>query len=1008
MSVLTPKVTLCIYRSFLIISLLGLALYPVHAFQQSAVKKTKYEFTDTRISEADTLLKNRKYEEALEAYQTAYNTYEQESFYEGMVYAKERMGQTYRLERDFQLAIESYASAIALGKRTLSYNHILIGKSYLGASLAYYATRDYVLASRYIDTAQNVYSQSIHYDSVIVKRLIDYKFYSYFFSGQSKDTMVKYLDERSRYFQVRGSTTSQEVYLLSDYARTYYGLGDFQKSIAYALEGVRMSKEKGDVRPNIYTDVVFNLARSLSSQKEYDRALSVTQDLIDYTEEFYPKSSGLPGYYSMKAIILNALHEYEQAVDVFLKVLSLIEGRNKSDSFYISTVMNLGVSYQLSGDYRNALIHLRNALNEEKKNKDQLELRLTERYKFLGQYYFALGEFDTATLYYDSALSNSISTYRDDILKTPEKGFPGTYRALDALKNKLLSLERGYSKMFQDSVALLRSTIEHVKLTHEYLVSNRDELQASQGKLFFSENFKSIYESGLNAVYSLYQSDNSKIEHIRTAFRFMNNSKSALFQEQSGELNSIQSSELSYSEKSRYYDIKQKIESLEGRFYSQFDEVLTNDSLRLINSDLMELNAQLDSFKIKSFSDINNESGQIKDEAHFEKVLDYLNENKNEGLVEYFVGDDYIFILGLSSKGTSFFRIENNEKLNDDLSQLLDVISQRPELNSYDKDLIDFKAKSYELYEKLLSPTLKIIGSGVNRVTIVPDEKLAQLPFEVLIDSKGDGTKYFYELNYLVRKLVVNYSFNSGELIQKLKGRQSNKNLYAVGFTGDGLSMNRSEYGALPGTEEEVKFLESRFEGDFFLGERGTKKIFLEEARNYDILHLAIHGDSDSTDRYQSKLIFNGEDGVLKTGDLYASDLKARLAILSACESGTGQINSGEGTFSIARGFAVVGVPSIVMSLWKVNDRAASDLMVSFHESLNNQLSVDDALSKTKLDYLENSDEYTSHPYYWSAFVSLGQPVTISNGSSKSYILLLGFLIIIFLGIIYFRKRKGA
>ena len=107
----------------------------MHAFQGATTEKTKYEFTDTRISEADTLLKNRKYQEALEAYQTAFDTYEQESFYEGMVYAKERMGRSNWMLGNTAEREDSWRQAKVLANKHLPTNHILVSKIYFQLGL---------------------------------------------------------------------------------------------------------------------------------------------------------------------------------------------------------------------------------------------------------------------------------------------------------------------------------------------------------------------------------------------------------------------------------------------------------------------------------------------------------------------------------------------------------------------------------------------------------------------------------------------------------------------------------------------------------------------------------------------------------------------------------------------------------------------------------------------------------------------------------------------------------
>ncbi len=137
-------------------------------------EKTKYEFTDTRISQADTLLKHRQYEEALAAYETAYNSYEQESFYEGMVYAKERMGSVYRDNGEDGLSQISYLKASDLSRKKLGHNHILETKVVLNNSKRHYLNGDFQSASESVDIAWAKYRRSNQYDSTLFKGLIDY------------------------------------------------------------------------------------------------------------------------------------------------------------------------------------------------------------------------------------------------------------------------------------------------------------------------------------------------------------------------------------------------------------------------------------------------------------------------------------------------------------------------------------------------------------------------------------------------------------------------------------------------------------------------------------------------------------------------------------------------------------------------------------------------------------------------------------------------------------------
>ena len=95
-------------------------------------------------------------------------------------------------------------------------------------------------------------------------------------------------------------------------------------------------------------------------------------------------------------------------------------------------------------------------------------------------------------------------------------------------------------------------------------------------------------------------------------------------------------------------------------------------------------------------------------------------------------------------------------------------------------------------------------------------------------------------------------------------------------------------------------------------------------------------------------------------------------AVYSACNTDSGKLVKGEGIMSLSRGFIHAGCPSVVMSLWSVNDGSTSDIMKRFYQNLSKGKSKDSALKQAKLDYLNSSKKAFQHPFYWAAFVQFG------------------------------------
>jgi CHAT domain-containing protein len=95
--------------------------------------------------------------------------------------------------------------------------------------------------------------------------------------------------------------------------------------------------------------------------------------------------------------------------------------------------------------------------------------------------------------------------------------------------------------------------------------------------------------------------------------------------------------------------------------------------------------------------------------------------------------------------------------------------------------------------------------------------------------------------------------------------------------------------------------------------------------------------------------------------------------VLSACSSGFGKIQQGEGPISIARAFSYAGCPSVVMSLWKIPDEVTSAIMKDFYRELKNGKQKDEALRLAQLKFLnETGDPLYHHPYFWSGLVVMG------------------------------------
>jgi CHAT domain-containing protein len=146
---------------------------------------------------------------------------------------------------------------------------------------------------------------------------------------------------------------------------------------------------------------------------------------------------------------------------------------------------------------------------------------------------------------------------------------------------------------------------------------------------------------------------------------------------------------------------------------------------------------------------------------------------------------------------------------------------------------------------------------------------------------------------------------------------------------------------------------------------------------DYRYLHFATHGIVNAANPTLSGLAFeqdtsSTDDGILHLGEVYNLSLNADLVVLSACETGLGQIAKGEGIIGLTRGFLYAGASNLLVSLWQVNDATTSNLMLDFYGQMLEGSSKPQALREAKLQMIRRHYEYAK-PYFWSPFILIGR-----------------------------------
>lgn len=277
----------------------------------------------------------------------------------------------------------------------------------------------------------------------------------------------------------------------------------------------------------------------------------------------------------------------------------------------------------------------------------------------------------------------------------------------------------------------------------------------------------------------------------------------------------------------------------------------------------------------------------------------------------------------------------------------------------------------------------RIVTPGAGPVVVIPDGVLRHLPFEALVvDASSTGTvKYWLDVGP-----PIIYA-DSASAVVALDKRATERD----DLRGKYLLVAGSE-DSLPGSRREVEIIQERIrtsrpgsEIEVLIGAEATEPKVTSEMDHARLIHVSSHGIVDPgqsayfaslTLTPPAKIEGGSDDGSLQLHEIYRLNLQAEVTVLSACDGQVGRDVEGEGVFALSRGFLASGSDRVISSLWKVDDKASSDLVDHLY---SHAMSRSDpgrpaewavALRDAKCDVRTHGG--WTHPYYWAAFTYQG------------------------------------
>jgi len=370
--------------------------------------------------------------------------------------------------------------------------------------------------------------------------------------------------------------------------------------------------------------------------------------------------------------------------------------------------------------------------------------------------------------------------------------------------------------------------------------------------------------------------------------------------------------------------------------------------------------------------------------------LDFIQKKilqESQALLDYFLGQQESYCFLITQNEYQIIKLPGEKEIEKTVKLYIKLLS---ELEISEQDL---RLAGQRIGKLLLPPSL-MKNDKISSLTIIPDGLLNYLPFETLvIDSPFSGN-----LEYLLERYRISYCPSAAALVryQQREPYQDYKKEF-LGFGNpaygsrqkfqlpgriyyvDGLAEESDQQlEPLPFSQQEIKQIAKLFPKnyyDIFLKKQASEENLKNlDLNQYRIIHLASHGLISEQFPQRSSLVLSSaknsrEDGFLTVREIYNLRLRAELVVLSACQSARGSIEKAEGIIGLPRVFLLDGSQAVLSSIWSVNDRATQGLMKEFYRHLLAGEAKDEALRKAKLKLIASS---RSHPYYWGAFILIG------------------------------------
>jgi len=864
---------------------------------------------------------------------------------------------------------------------------------------------DYVLAERYSLEAKIINEKVLGKEDPNYSKILNSLGVLYCEMGDYVSAEKYYLEAKAVHEKVSGKDNPYYAIILDNLGGLYEYMGDYASAEKYQLEAKTINENVlGKEHPyyarslNSLGVLYTSMGDYVSAERYYLEAKAINEKVLGKGHPTYSTTlNNLGGLYS-------DMKDYASAEKCYLEVKTNLEKvLGKEHPWYASTLNNLGGLYEDIGDYVSAEKYYLEAITINEKVLGKEHPNYARTLNNLGSLYEKMGDYASAEKYYLEAI-----TINGKVLGKEHPNYTRTLNNLGSCYEKI-----------GDFVSAEKYYLEQIQINLQQISHNFSFMSENQRNAFWEKN-----QSNFEMFYSfsfwypqptvISQAYNNTLVTKGLLLRTTNGIRDAIYSsgntrliKQFEELGNLRQEIDKLQQKTDYS--KDYVESLLSRADS-LDKAVT-----LASSAYRDMKADI----AMTWQDVQK---QLKsNEVAIEFVSFLLFDKQWTDSTMYAA-----LVLRKDFKSPEYVPLFEQSQLSELLNNENPDITKRIQ-KLYNGGSSIYNGQ--KLYNLIWQPLEKYLN-GVETVYYSPAGLLNRISFSVIpVDTLCLTDKYNLHLVSSTREIinekketllpitqVVEYGgiqYDIQDTMLLISSAEKYKKPETEMLASRSLPNDRtrsSGWSYLSGTEKEVDDIAKLLQQDKipnikYVGVEANEESFKALSGNSpELLHIATHGFfledekqiretgfmqiMNSQNRtyinplLRSGLLFAGanrawtnqdvilgiEDGILTAEEISNLDLsKTKLAVLSACETGLGEVNNSEGVFGLQRAFKLAGVKTLVMSLWKVDDTATSQFMLTFYQNL---LAGKGKLESFKLAQKQIREQY-KNPYYWAAFVMM-------------------------------------